>query len=130
MVDSRLKDHVNNFYIEGEKRGKKLQKDNLVITLKKGLRNTNKRIGITAFDRDFTGQITVYIDEEYYLNESIPNECKESTVFHELGHAVLLRKTHTDQIPSIMNSSNRFHCYKMSSDGESIKEQLLNELFQ
>jgi Zn-dependent peptidase ImmA (M78 family) len=130
MIDSRLSKHVNMFYEEAAKRGKILEKENLVITLKSGLFSTNNRLGIAVFDKDLVGQVTVYIDEEYYLNESIPDECKETTVFHELGHAVLKRKHHTNQVPSIMHSANMYHCYKSDYYTTIDRDYLLNELFQ
>jgi hypothetical protein len=125
IVDDRLKPYVDSFYLEGAKRGKTFSKDNLVATIG----DTRGGLAEVRIDKNFfgDGQIYLYVDQKYW-DKNNAFECVESVVFHELGHAVLDRG-HSDQGMSLMNSMNIFHCYKMSSELESLREQLIDELF-
>ena len=131
LVDERLKTYVDEFYVQGAKRGKKLPKDNLVITLKKGLYDDGSVLGVTYLkDHRLFGekQIKVFIDEAYFYRDDIESDCKETIIFHELGHA-LLNRGHSDQNISIMHTNSRYHCYKMDYYNKLDRDVMLDELF-
>ncbi len=126
-VDSRVNQHVENFFSEGEKRGYFFKRDNLVIIVQKGVGDVNKYDGVRhqAYCKTDpeTGQVTIRIDEDYVQSESPSVEC---TVFHELGHG-LLRRTHGVGIlvPSIMKGH-----YWVNDFYRDMKERLIDELFE
>lgn len=124
-VQPELKPYVDSFYQEAEKRGVKVQKDNLIIRISN---DTKGNLGLTKYSSNgpqVTSQIYVNIKEDYFNKNSV--QCIESVVFHELGHALLLR-SHCDCTGSFMNVETERHtCYPANTTS---RELLLDELFR
>lgn len=132
LIDSRLKPHVDTFYSlsDGD-----LQRDNLVVSVKRNLLKNEGCIGRAIINRGFLdlwdGQIIVQIDEEYYENQDYL--MVETAVFHELGHA-LLNRDHMDQIPSIMSATGEYSGYRRkwndpTTYSDDLRDRLREELF-
>jgi hypothetical protein len=132
MIDSRLKTHVDKFYSlsDGD-----LQRDNLIVMRRNGLLKETGAIGRAIIDHGFLdlwdGQITVQIDKEYC--ETSDYLVVETSVFHELGHA-LLNRDHADQIPSIMSTTGEYSGYRYNpKDSDTydsgLHVRLIKELF-
>lgn len=120
-VQDELKVSVDKFYALGEDRGYSLPKDNLIISLRKGLRAECKCLGRTTWETgDITAnpQVRVLIDEDYFHDSDSARIY--FTIFHELGHGVLRRKAHTNGA-SIMNPACRSWV---------ITEAILDELYR
>lgn len=128
-IDSRLSNHVNSFYIEASKRNVNIKKDNLVVGIKSGIKSEYGAIAITKKPTRFSDkQIYVWVDEDWY-NEQTDELCIETTVYHELGHA-LLNRDHSNQNISLMNVANTYGCYRWFRIGDPIdRDNLLDELF-
>lgn len=124
-VQTELQPYVNKFYEEAQKRGITLQRDNLIMTISE---DTKGALGLTKFASNgssVTSQIYVNINATFFNTKS--EQCVESVVFHELGHALLLRK-HCDCYGSIMNVDTERHvCYPANTTS---REDLLDELFR
>lgn len=129
IVDSRLSTYVNSFYYEANKRDKSLQRDNLVIGIKNGIEKEYGAIAITKTPTAFSDkQIYVWIDEDWFLSQN-DTLCIETTVYHELGHA-LLDRDHSNQNISLMNVANTYGCYRFFRVGDPLdRDSLLDELF-
>ena len=132
LVDSRLKTHVDKFYSlsDGD-----LQRDNLVVSVKRDLFKNEGCIGRAIINQGFLhlwdGQIIVQIDEEY--NETKEYLMIETAVFHELGHALLCRD-HADQIPSLMSATGEYSGYRRkwndpATYSDDLRDKLRHELF-
>lgn len=119
-IDPPLTKYVDSFYSEAKLRGVILQKDNLIIQLSY-LEGSN---GLTKYSINKSGKVTsqifVWINIDYFYHGG--ENCVESTIFHELGHALLLRH-HCDCV-SYMNINDDNRCYSKYS-----REELLNEMF-
>lgn len=135
IIDSRLKIYVDTFYFEASNRGINLGRGNLVVKLQKNLFKNSGALGVSKIETGlFTNkQETVYIDEEYFLN--YPKWKVECVIFHELGHTLLNRRDHTNQVPSVMNLHGFYsgYCYGgyfFNCQGtEDQRKVLLDELF-
>lgn|SRR5690348_9072978 len=135
IVDSRLKSFVDTFYHEANIRGRVLEKNNLIIKLKKNLAKHNGVLGASVIETGlFTNkQETIFIDEDFFFNATVYQA--ETIIFHELGHTLLNRRYHTDQIPSVMNANSVYcgYCYGGYYNNcvatEEQRSELLDELF-
>ena len=135
IVDSRVKPFVDTFYQEANSRGIVLKKTNLIIGLRKNLLKNTGALGAATIETGlFTNkQESIVIDEEFFLNSTVYQI--ETIVFHELGHTLLNRRYHTNQIPSIMRASSVYcgYCYGgymincQATEGH--RRALLDELF-
>ncbi len=125
-VDPRVNQYVENFFMEGEKRGHFFSRNNLIIEVIPGVGEVNKWDGLRhqAYCRvdPETGQILIKIDEQYVDSKNPSVEC---TVFHELGHGIL-KRSHKGNgtAPSIMKGQ-----YWTSGYPLFIRDELIDELF-
>lgn len=121
-VDPRVNQYVENFFIEGEKRGHFFSRNNLIIEVIPGVGKVNEYDGLRHMAYCHvdpkTGQIKIRIDEQYVNNNGTRVEC---TVFHELGHG-LLKRSHSG-FPSIMTGQY------WTSQQVHTKDELIDELF-
>jgi hypothetical protein len=120
-IDPLLKQSVDKFYQEGEKRGVELQKSNL-IAIVDYLAVDPSNLGEVQMVGD---QIVVLINKKQYDKFLTDGDTifVERLVMHELGHA-LLNRNHTLTF-SIMNSGSYYYEYKR----DSFRNALIDELF-
>ncbi len=122
-IHAEIQPFVDEFYQEAHKRGKNPQSSNLIFIIQKDLLKDTGGLGATKTEKGGWGadpQIRCYIDEDYFY--SADSLCVKSTVFHELGHA-LLKRTHNNTW-SIMNSGVK--CFGRKEENEKL---LIDELF-
>lgn len=121
-VDPALVPYVEAFYTEAEKYGRVFPRENLIVVLKKDLPVTARTIR-QVNSRD-GNQTTIEMDADYFTSHEA--DCIESVMFHELGHARLMRE-HTNTY-SIMNPTTGESCYMSGHLGA--REVLIDELFE
>lgn len=121
-VDSRLEKYVYRFFEEGEKRGKILDRTNLVLTATHDLLAAEGRMAVTRGTND--GQIVIEVDET--LVHSADTLFLEFALMHEFGHG-FLKRGHVGGI-SIMNPSRKIVDRYRRNARE--RGQLFDELFR
>jgi Zn-dependent peptidase ImmA (M78 family) len=119
-VDKRLSLYVDDFFIEANRNGVNLYKENLAVVITEDIDSyhsgTSSKLG---------SQRLVKINSfsyNAYKNDSIAIRL---LIYHELGHALLNRRHSSDF--SIMNTSINYIQHFKKSD--SISTLLLKELF-
>jgi hypothetical protein len=117
-IEPELSPYVLKFYEEAEARGIALQRDNLVVVRKAGL----KQFGLT---RHGLGQTMCWINKGFA--EAYPEYSAELEVivFHELGHALLDLK-HIDGHRNLMESTPNITYYRGKPE---VRSKTLDELF-
>ncbi len=121
-VDSRLEKYAMRFFEEGEKRGLKLDRSNLILTATPDLLTNEGKTAVTRGTKD--NQIVIEVDEA--LLDSSDTLFLEYALMHEFGHG-FLKRTHVNTI-SIMNPSRKVvDRYRRSA---TERTQLLDELFR
>jgi len=136
IIDSRIQPYVDEFFAQAAIRGVYPKKENLVLRLEKNLLKNNGSLGESRIEHGiFTNEQEIaVIDEDFFLTYS--KSKVECVIFHELGHTLLNRRYHENQIPSVMNLGSVYmgYCYGgYHTDCEGTEEQrkvLLDELFR
>lgn len=132
-VPPEVEPFVQKFIEEGKARGVNLNIDNLIVELTAPVENNGVFVcGVTYGEVIGLPQNRIEIDTQC-LAWRHSEVSQEVLVFHELGHAILLRQHRTDQLPnfdwsSIMVSSNwnidDFYIFDLTK-----REYYIDELF-
>lgn len=120
-VDPLLKPYVDKFYEEAEKRGRYLDRTNLIASLQFHLAKEGGKNGKFHTNGD---QKMITVDFDYYdIYESSSNAFRiEVIVFHELGHSI--GRKHNKKSNSIMNTE----CL-LCNDYNKYRTEIIDELF-
>lgn len=135
IIDSRMQTYADEFFAQAALRGVYPKKENLILRLEKNLLKNNGALGESRIEHGiFTNEQEVaVIDEDFFFTYS--KSKVECVIFHELGHTLLNRRYHVNQVPSVMNSVSLYmgYCnggYYTNCEGtEEQRRVLLNELF-
>jgi hypothetical protein len=141
-VDKDLETYLNKFKLEAEARGVKLDLSNLILEF------TDEPLGEKCGEcllkiKDPQFQKTVKISRQADCWKNAAPETKESLVFHELGHCLLGRTAHRDDLlpnelpASIMSTfqNDQYAPCVYDLDGNNncirvkLREYYINELF-
>lgn len=120
-VDPKLNTYVDSFFNLSDSLGRHLNRENITVQLRSGLED----MGDWGLSTKMGDQRIVYIDQDFfdfYIKTNHPDRI-EALVFHELGHALLLRK-HTNEY-SIMNVN-----IPLGYKDKSVRDILIAELFK
>ena len=120
-IDVKLEKHVNQFFIEAEKRGISLYKENLIVSLQDCYDCVGQSIKIGE-------QRLIKINKDdicWIENQNNSQTAIENLIFHELGHT-LLNRQHNDPKYSIMASGLSLYEYANDSLKRTV---LIDELF-
>lgn len=121
-VDNRLEKYVMHFFEEGERRGRKLDRTNLILSVTPDLLVNEGKTAVTRGTNN--GQIVIEIDDA--LLSSNDTLFLEFALMHEFGHG-FLKRGHCTTV-SIMNPSRKIvDRYRRSAVERS---HLFDELFQ
>lgn len=121
QIDPRLAIHADYFFEQAALRGKRFEKNNLIIKATPGLLASERKLAVVRSTH--AEQVIVEFDEGFISENN--QSALEFAMMHELGHA-FLRRPHTEAW-SIMNPTRRvLHAYRTL---ENEKRKLINELF-
>jgi len=99
---------VQKFISEGKSRGLNLETDNLIVELTSPVENGGQFVcGVTFGEIIDIPQNRIEIDTQC-LAWRHSDESREVLIYHELGHALLLRHHRTDKLPNNDFSSIMF----------------------
>lgn len=125
-VDPELQYYADAFYNEAAKRGITVPRQNLILTVEKGLRHleaSQEGVSYRALSSTHNGQVKIRVDAQYVLEAD--TMCVERTVFHEFGHQYFCRGHTTEH--NIMNvSTPSLKCYSYDS---TVRKAMIDELF-
>ena len=119
FIDKDLIKYYASFKSEANKRGIRIEDDNLIMLIQDNVISNYGGNGVTRITKD---QTYIYIDNEWFNKRG---DLIERTIFHELGHAKL-KRDHTNGW-SLMNPIIS-QCYGDDCDS-SYDKALYNELF-
>lgn len=132
-VPDEVQPFIDKFIEEATNRGQELKIDNLIVELTSPVENAGQFVcGVTYGEVVNLPQNLIQIDTQC-LAWRHSELSKEVLVFHELGHAILLRQHRTDRLPnfdfaSIMLSSSwnidDFYVFDLTK-----REYYIDELF-
>ncbi len=121
-VDSRLEKFAARFFQEGESRGVKLDRTNLILSATQDLLSSEGRMAVTRGTNN--GQIVIEVDEA--LVSSTDTLFLEFALMHEFGHGFLKRGHESGM--SIMNPSRKV--VDRYRRGVFERSRLFDELFK
>lgn len=117
-IDDDLQQHVDDFFVEGSKRGR----GDLELPLSFQL-EFNVYIKGAGLTRTFpSGKVEVFISSKYF---TWSRSDREYVVFHELAHAIL-KRSHNKDNNSIMCAD----LYPSLEYYRANREEMLDELYQ
>ena len=132
-VPEEVQPFVDKFIEEANNRGQTIEINNLIVELTSPVENAGQAVcGVTYGEVVNLPQNLVQIDTQC-LAWRHSEVSKEVLIFHELGHAILLRQHRTDRLPnfdfaSIMVSANwnidDFYVFDLTK-----REYYIDELF-
>lgn len=119
-IEKKLKPFVDSFYVESAKRGRTIQRDNLIVYFMplKGLMGRSMNLTTIPTVQIDPGIFNKYAKEKKML-------IIEYVVFHELGHA-LLNRDHLNAYTIMTTNNKMLFAYTGSEQARTL---LIDELF-
>jgi hypothetical protein len=122
-IDPKLRPYVKKFMLEADKHNVLASEQDLIVEFVDVCDNCLAKEINAGAQRHIIVRRDVY--KEYTKDSTGYNLAIENLIFHELGHAILLRP-HTLKQWSIMRSGILLTCYQKN---DSLRTVLVNELF-